>query len=263
MAKSKVLGKKRKRGYSRFRPRKRRKVSYTDRQQNRVLRRLTRSIETKYQVKRGEINATNDLIEVAGTPANMWSKGLYKLWTQISQGDTDNGERIGDKIDVTSIQFKYKLNHDPSDIADSTASVRVVMFIDNDPVYAKAALYTPPAPGNPQVEENPVGWTQLLFAPLQADATPMTTLDFRQRDIMKSKRFTMLYDQTHTLIQNTTKQTAEVKLTKMFKNGKNLQFLAAGTQPINGQLYFGVFSNHPLASCPIMTYQCQTLYKDA
>lgn len=264
----KLLGKKGKRGFKRkrsggFRSRKRRKLSAVDRSQNRQLRRLNKSIETKYAVRRQEVNVTNDLIEPSGTPANMWSKGLYKQWIGISQGDADNGERIGDKLDVTSIQFKYTIEHDPTDVADSSAHVRVCMFLDNDPVYAKAALYVPPAPGQPQIEENPVGWSQLLFQPLQGDATPATTLDFRQRDIMKSKRFTMLYDKVHTLIQNTTKQVAAVNLCKKFMNGKTLQFLAAGTQPINSQLYIGVFSNHPLASAPIMTYTIQTLYKDA
>ena len=259
-----LLGK-RKRTFKRTNKRKRRRFSQRaiDAKQNKMIKRIYKTIETKYQVKEGENNITNDLIDTGSTPPNQWNQQLVKLWTGISQGDADNNERIGDTIDVSSVQLKYDIEHDPTDISDSTAFVRVVLFIDNDPVYAKSAIYTPPGPASPQVEENPVGWSQLFFAPLQNDATPMTTLAYRQRDIMKSKRFTMLYDRKHTLVQNTSRQCVNVHLTKLFKNGLNLQYLAAGTQPINKQLYIGYLSNHPLKSAPVITYQTQTLYKDA
>lgn len=233
---------------------------------------LKQDVETKY----GYQILSDSIRSYDGSTTASRAAQIVPVYIGENQGLLDTNNRIGDKVTLKNIFMAYRLQL-PSLQANffnpQQTTVRVLMFWDKQPTAVDTA-------GATQV--NPVYWPSLL----QLCALGATTNDQKQLIMMSKKqwdlkkRFSVIYDKTHTLIGNSStlsgpegprSGTGCVEFHKSYQ-GKVIRYVAAGTQPMNAQLYFAYLSdssnqivgppviNPNLASIHIQT---RVLYDDA
>lgn len=259
-----------------------------DKAQNNLLKELKKdvdelksSVETKYAY----INTSTPVDSYSGATAATRNDQIFKIDIGETQGDGDT-QRIGDKITLKHIDLKYRLsieNPRPSEYNPAQTTCRIFMFWDNQPNNITSAGAT---------ATNEVYWPELLQLALVG-----TTSDQQKEALMVShkdwdnrKRFSIIYDKTHTLSPtfngaaplagspNEYQQnglgsrscTGINSFSKKYK-GQQIRFTAGGSIPNNRQLYFAFLSDvgnvqgsSPSLSAnrPLITSAIRCLYDD-
>jgi hypothetical protein len=236
-------------------------------------------IETKYnyQVESDNVDSYD-----GSTPA-----GRKAQITAVAIGETQglsDQDRIGDQVTLKHIDMHYKINlatPRTTEFVDPSATVRVILFWDNQPT----AVTTAGA-----MTVNPVYWPQML----QLCDSTLPTNDVKklimmsEKDWDQKKRFSFIYDKTHTLASGLNSipssistgatgargTTGCVTFRKNYK-GQKIRYVAGGLLPQNRQLYFaflsdvsGVLPAPPAPATqtpqrPIIDLQIRCLYEDA
>lgn len=262
-----------------------------DKAQNRLITSMKKDIdelksdvETKYAML-----VINDVVgSYSGASTASRQAQILKIDVGETQGLTDQ-ERIGDKISLKHIDLTYNLrlvNPRPSEFQDEQTTIRVFMFWDNQPNTITTAGAT---------NTNPVYWPQLLqLAPDSGGTSPDTEkqqMMISLKDWDNRKRYSIIYDKTHTLaptyngaaplgtapdnFQQTglgaRSSTGVVHFTKAYK-GQKIRYTNAGSIPNNRQLYFAYLSDvsntqgssPSLSACrPLLNAGIRCLYDDA
>ncbi len=188
---------------------------------------------------------------------------LVNIQVGTGQNVTDNNGRVGDKITVKNIDFRYCLGIEGSasgNPGQPVTKIRVMAFWDNEPVYTNTAgAYLTNVPE----------WQQLLqglqlTTPAQSSLFAMSPLDHD-----KKKRFTIIHDEVHTLCPSTgtnggaRSATNQTRKYKSYKVGKKMRYSAGGIVPINRALYVAYLSDTTTGPYPYITYAIKTQYEDA
>lgn len=232
---------------------------------------LKQDIETKY----GYYVLSDSVKSYSGVSSTSRAVGIIPIRIGENQGLLDNNNRVGDKVTLKNIYLAYRVQL-PSLQATyfnpQQTTIRVMMFWDKQPTAVDTA-------GANQV--NPVYWTSLL----QLCALGNTTNDQKQLIMMSKKqwdlkkRFSIVYDKTHTLIGNSStlsgpegprSGTGCVEFHKSYQ-GKTIRYAGAGTNPVNAQLYIAYLSDssNAIVSPPLQPnlagihLQTRVLYDDA
>lgn len=256
-----------------------------DKAQNQLLKGMKKDIDelkSTVEAKYGYQIISDYVASFDGSTEPLRSAQIYTVDIGSVQGTSDNNNRIGDQVTLKHIDLDYRINLLPprsTEYIPPQTTVRVFMFWDNQPISTSLA-------GAPVY--NPVYWTDLLQL-----ANPGTTTGDQKQLLMLSKkkwdqgkRFSVIYDKTHTLASN---QNALVSATSTGGNGprcttsvvsfsKNYQsqkirYIAGGTIPQNRRLYYGFLSdigislgtapNVITAARPIIQLQTRVIYDDA
>lgn len=247
--------------------------------QNKLLKSMKSDIDdlkTDIESKYGYQVLSDSVDAYTGTPSI--SGQIYKVDIGATQGLTDQ-ERVGDQVTLKHIDFNYRICQNfarPSEYRESQTTCRVMMFWDNQPSAVSST-------GINQV--NPVQWPNLLQLAINSAAT---TTDQRQllmlseKDWDSRKRFSIIYDKTHTLIpggQNANPAvqfltlgsragTGVVRFNKNYK-GQKIRYANGGVIPQNRQLYYAFLSdqgtptNNETAVRPTIQINTRVIYDDA
>ena len=237
---------------------------------------LKSSVETKYSY---QVISSVKVPSYDGTTDTTRKASIYPIGIGDTQGVTDSNQRIGDKVSLKHIDFKYRLNLTPATLASSftvqQTSVRVLMFWDNQPTAIDTA-------GSAAV--NPVYWTNLLHTCIPGATSNAQKIQdlMSEKDWDQRKRFSIIYDKFHTLIptvatapivigQGPRAGTSVVSFSKNYK-GQSIRYISSGTQAQNRQLYVALLSDspNPVAGPPaqtpapaVVSFFVRTLYEDA
>lgn len=195
-----------------------------------------------------------------------------------SQGTSDQ-QRVGDSVSLKHIDFNYNLTMPYSTGSLQTqpsTTIRVLMFWDNQPnTVTTGGLST----------TNTVYWPNLLQnCVLGATSVPeQKTIIMSEYDWDSRKRFSFIYDKTHTLAPTyspgqatggsasdgglgSRSCTGVIKFNKNYKRQK-IRYTAGGGIPQNRQLYVAFVSDAEVSSggtsrIPLVTYCLRTIYED-
>ncbi len=243
----------------------------TDKAQNELLRNhdkrlksLESVIEQKYSY------ATQELQSIRGwsaaTPASRQSQ-LINIQVGTAQNVTDNNGRVGDKITVKNIDFRYNLGIEGSasgNPGQPVTKVRVMLFWDLEPVYTSTS-----GAGAGAYLQNVPEWQQLLQG-IQLTTPDNTSLfSVSPLDHDKKKRFTIIHDEIHTLapLEGTNggsrSATNLTRKYKAYKVGRKIRYSGGGIVPINRALYVAYISDNTQGPYPYITYSVKTQYEDA
>lgn len=204
---------------------------------------------------------------------------IYEIDIGSVQGTGDTN-RIGDQVTFKHLDLHYRINLNTprsSEFVPSQYTTRVMMFWDNQPSSVTTAGLN---------QTNPVYWPQLL----QLCVTGTTTSDQKalimmsEKDWDQRKRFSIIYDKTHTLSSNLNSvpsaistgangprgTTSCVSFSKNYK-GQKIRYTNAGTLPVNRKLYLAYLSDVPPPSAtpaigpskPQIQIQTRVIYEDA
>ncbi len=238
---------------------------------------ISDTIETKYGV---QTNA-GPVASYDGTTTASRQAQIVPVSIGAQQGLTDL-ERIGDQVTFKHLDLTYRLNLPflrSTEFGPDITSVRVFMFWDNQP----SAVTTG---GNNATNE--VYWPQVLQSVISgaADNNAKTQFILSQKNWDTRKRFSIIYDKTHTLSANQTQyqtptttglgarsSTGIVKFSKSYVN-QRIRYVAGGLIPQNRKLYFGYMSDAQLpisdqqggqltSRMPLIDYNIRVLYEDA
>lgn len=179
------------------------------------------------------------------------------------QGDVD---RIGDKVALKTIQFRYALNlvNGAVSSADNYNRCRVLLFWDTMPYEVVS-----PAAGN--VAVNYPEWQMILQSVNVSTGGNPETACLSTKDHDMAKRFQFIYDQVHTLSSNgiTSNQlgmgarsvTNEHKFFKRYE-GRLVTYKNGGNVPVNRQLYLALISDSTAIGHPECDYFIKVQYSD-
>lgn len=165
---------------------------------------------------------------------NPWTtRQIHKL-TMPTVGTGDAGNRIGDRIRLTSIDMRYTLIH-----SDGTNFTRLIFF-----------QWKPDANN---------------YAPQVGDILPTGISDMNvpvKHDLAKGGQLNVLYDKVHA--QSETGSTAAIFRKKFFTRGfgRDVQFTNGATTGTN-QLYLLTVSDSAAAPHPTLDYRFRVNYTDA
>lgn len=206
---------------------------------------------------------------------------IYDIDIGTIQGTTDTN-RIGDQVTFKHIDMSYRINlRTPrsTEFVPPQVTTRVMLFWDNQPSSVTTAGLN---------ATNPVYWPQLL----QLCTSGTTTADQKalimmsEKDWDQRKRFSIIYDKTHTLSSNLNSlpsaistgangprgTTSCVRFSKNYK-GQKIRYTNAGTLPSNRKLYMAYLSDVPppssgtpplvTPSMPEIHLQTRVIYEDA
>lgn len=256
---------KRKTRYRRRKP----KATRKDKQQDRRIAKLEKAVEDKFAVDKQQRNISNSLKDAS--TLNLIN-GIEDLVPPISQGTTDNSNRVGDSITLKNLRLSYSITPDlltplvdQSNRACDYQLVRVMVVCDNDPTYVLAGQETSPGSGvyTPQFGENKLTWEHIFFNPKDEDLTDQTIMCFRNRDVMRSKRLSVLYDRTHKLHPRACEGAGVFNFSKSWKRGQKMGFSGGGGRAINKRYYICAFSNTGKNNPCLLDYRSQVVYEDS
>lgn len=186
-------------------------------------RTLNSRLETKYHVQ----------VNTASSPD--WS-GVDALMNDITVGTADT-QRIGDEIDMKSVQLKYVVTR-----GDGTNVVRAILFQwfdESTPTLAD--ILRPASIGS-------IGGVVAHYHHDNLNAKP--------------QKFQILYDKTH-LVNDVGYPTALGKFsTSKFKH-RRVQYSAASSNPVSNRLYLAFISDSAAAAHPSVNYSLRLRYTDA
>ncbi len=239
---------------------------------------ISDTIETKYGMT---TNAGSVASYDGGTTASRQDQ-IVPISIGASQGTTDL-ERIGDQVTFKHVDLNYRLNLPflrASEFGPDITSVRVFMFWDNQP----SAVST--AGGN---VTNQVYWPEVLQSVLVGSNTSnadKTQFILSEKNWDTRKRFSIIYDKTHTLSSTSTQyqtpqttglgarsSTGIVRFSKSYVN-QRIRYVNGGAIPQNRKLYFGYMSDAQnsipdqsggtlTSRMPFIDYNIRVLYEDA
>ncbi len=239
---------------------------------------ISDTIETKYGV---QSNAGAVQSYDGGTAASRQAQ-IVSISIGASQGLTDL-ERIGDQVSFKHLDLNYRLNLPflrATEFGPDITSVRVMMFWDNQP----SAVST--AGGN---VTNQVYWPEVLQSVQNVANTSnvdKTQFILSEKNWDTRKRFSIIYDKTHTLSSNQTQyqtpqttglgarsSTGVIRFSKSYVN-QRIRYVNGGIIPQNRKLYFGYMSDaqNPISDQsggqltsrnPFIDYNIRVLYEDA
>jgi len=229
---------------------------------------LEASVEKKYNYAFG-----TELGVESFDPTNSTSrtKGITPIRIGTTQGTADIDSRIGDMVNLKTIQFKYNLQilNGASTAAEPVNRMRVLVFWDNDPVVPNTAG---------SYVSNPPEWQQILQSVRVTSGAADPSVILSPYDHDKRNRFNFLYDEVHTLtpILNSNggagsalglgsrSATNSSGFSKTYKQGRKLRYTGGGLIPNNRQLYIAwistVNTGYP---SPQINFSMKTLYEDA
>ena len=232
---------------------------------------LESTVETKYSITSGSVTVPS----YDGSSAASRAFNIREVRMGEAQGLGDQNQRVGDQITLKHIDFDYRveLNRESTEpgvslIADQT-TCRVVLFWDNQPAAVSAGGGT---------VQNIVEYPQLFQSATAGATSDAIKYDMMltQKDWDNRKRFSIIYDKTHTLCPNTSQSfvmgprscTGKIKVNKNYKKQK-IRFVAGGDIVVNRKLYFCVLSDTPLPQSgdsyvpPTLFFNIRALYEDA
>lgn len=247
-----------------------------DRAQNKMLKEMARDInELKASVEKKFSYESNTGVAIQSwdpsTTASR-SQNIFPIRIGSVQGIKDINQRIGDVVNLKSIDFRYVLQMANGAVspADAFNRIRVVMFWDTDPVSTTTA--------GAYVLDTPE-WNLIFQTPSLTTAAGNTNVTISPKDHDTGKRFQLLHDKTHTLTSNlngnlTTATNVSLGLgsrsvtgvnyvNKSYKIGRKLQYKDSGLIPINRSLYIGFISDSFGVNDPNVDYTIRCNYEDA
>lgn len=249
------------------RPKRKPRATAKDKQQDRRIAKLEKAVEDKFAVDKQSSNISNSLKDAV--TLNLIN-GIADVVPPIAQGDGDNANRDGDSITLKSLRVAYSLTPDLTvpivDQANRACDyqlVRVMLVCDNDPTYVIAGQETSPGSGvyTPQFGENKLTWEHIFFNPKDEDLTDQTIMCFRNRDVMRSKRLSVMYDRTHKLHPRNCVGAGVFNISKAWKRGSQMAFSAGGGRAINKRYYLCAFSNTAKTNPVLLDYRSQVVYE--
>lgn len=257
--------------------------SRVDKAQNNLLKGLKKKVdalEADIESKYG-YQVISDLMEsYDGTTVSGRQLQIYSIDIGENQGTGDNNQRIGDQVTLKHIDLHYRIHlikPRTTEFVPEQVTSRVMMFWDNQPSTVSTAGV---------VGVNPVYWPQVLQL---CDVDTVATTDDMKQLIMMSekdwdqrKRFSIIYDKTHTLSSNLNSipstistggngprsTTSCVSFSKNYK-GQRIRYVNSGQLPQNRRLYYAFLSDvgnttgGVSASRPSMHLQTRVIYDDA
>lgn len=255
-----------------------------DKAQNQLLKGMKKDIDNlksviepkyTYQVVSDLQAASFDGSTTAGRQAQIYAIDIGAI---VGTGDSNN--RVGDQVTMKHLDLSYRINLNTprsTEFVPPQVTTRVMMFWDNQPTAVNAAG---------AVTTNPAFWPEIL----QLCAAGTTTADQKaqimmsEKDWDQRKRFSIIYDKTHTLCSNLNSvpsaistgangprgTTACVRFSKNYK-GQKIRYINGGTLPQNRALYLAYLSDVPPAagtpvispSKPQIHLQTRVIYDDA
>jgi hypothetical protein len=251
----------------------------TDIAQNKMLKELAKDVsQLKASVEKKYSYISNEGIGIQSwdpTSSTSRSQNIFPIRIGSTQGLEDVNERVGDLVNLKSIDLRYTIQIANGAVvpANPINRVRAVLFWDTDPVSTNTTgsyfLDTPE-------------WNLMFQTPTLLTAQGSQNALISGKDHDTGRRFQLLHDKTHTLCANlngnlTTSSDPTVALglgprsatgieyvNKSYKIGRKLRYKAGGTIPINRSLYVGFISDSVTgASVPIVNYTLKCLYEDA
>ncbi len=271
-----------------FRKNKRRASKATksvDKAQNELMKSMKKKLDEISDTIEAKYGMTTNAGPVAsydgGTAASRQAQ-IVPISIGAQQGLTDQ-QRVGDQVSFKHLDLNYRLNLPflrTTEFGPDITSVRVFMFWDNQP----SAIST--AGGN---VTNQVYWPEILQS---VDVVSNTSNADKTQFILSEKnwdtrkRFSIIYDKTHTLSANQTQYqtptttglgarsaTSVVKFSKSYVNQK-IRYVNGGIIPQNRKLYFGYMSDsqNPISDQaggqltsrnPFIDYNIRVIYEDA
>lgn len=236
---------------------------------NKRISALEESIEDKYNYTFGTQLGVESL-EMSTAQGRV--RGIIPVRIGTNQGTTDVDSRVGDMINVKTINFKYNLQiaNGASSAAQPVNRVRVLVFWDNDCVKPNTV--------GTYIANNPE-WQQILQSVRTTSPSDDPSVILSPYDHDKRNRFDFLYDEVHTLCPilngNTTGAGAALGLgsrsatnmssyNRSYKRGRKLRYTGGGLIPNNRQLYIAYISDVQVGyPSPQINYSLKTLYQDA
>lgn len=228
------------------------------------LNNLEESVETKYAITSNSIAVAGpalDFSTLAGRQAQ-----IFEIAVAPQQGLTDERHRVGDKVNLKTIQMRYSLTlRNAAAGAPPLSRVRVILFWDKDPQKADTA-------GG--VTADYPEWTQLLqtFQPVVLNDMEIGMLSTKTHDL--KSRFSFIYDRVHCLTSSVVPagslqgigSRSAVGEEKFFKDYKKclIKYFNGGVNATNKKLYLAVVSTQGATfEPPVMNYFVKTQYEDA
>lgn len=238
---------------------------------------LSDTIETKYGMSSNRFKVDS---YDGGTTASRQAQ-IVPISIGASQGLTDL-ERIGDQVSFKHLDLVYRLNLPyltASSFGPEITSVRVMMFWDNQP----SAVST----GGGNVT-NQAYWPEILQTVTVGANTSnaeKTQFILSQKNWDTRKRFSIIYDKTHTLSASPTQyqtpqttglgarsSTGIVSFSKSYVS-QRIRYVNGGAIPQNRKLYFAFMSDAQqdivpstgtmTSRLPVIDYNLRVLYEDA
>lgn len=235
---------------------------------------LESTVETKYSITNGII----ECFSYDGSSAATRERNILEVRMGEAQGMGDQNQRIGDQITLKHIDFDYRLEltrPTATEAQPDQTTTRIILFWDNQP----SAVST----GGGTVQ-NPVEYPQIFQSAIAGVTSDAIKYDMilTQKDWDNRKRFSIIYDKTHTLCPNTNSTasaglsgllgprscTGKNKVNKNYKKQK-IRFVSGGDIVVNRKLYFAAFSDisndvdDDAYSRPQLFYNLRALYEDA
>ena len=228
------------------------------------LNNLEESIETKYAITANSVSVNGTSLDFS-TPADRVDQ-IYHIRIAPTQGLTDVLQRVGDKVNLKSIQMRYSLTlRNAGAGAPPISRVRVIMFWDKDPQASN---------GTGSIQNNPPEWTQLLqsLQPNNINNMEVAMLSTKVHDLRQ--RFSFIYDKVHCLTSSVTpagslqgigsrSAVGEERFYKAYKKCL-IKYFSAGQVNTNKRLYLAVLSTQGGGfEPPVFNYWVKTQFQDA
>lgn len=249
--------------------------STQDRAQNKMLKELAKDVsELKASVEKKYSYLANEGISIQSwdpSTSTSRSQNIFPIRIGSTQGTLDIDNRVGDIVNVKSIDFRYvlQLANGAAATADSYNRVRVVLFWDTDPVQTNAS--------GSYITDSPE-WNLMFQTPSLISGAGIPMVCYAPKDHDTGKRFQLLHDKTHTLCSNLNSNLSTATgskglgprsasgveyVNKHYKVGRKLQYKGGGTIPINRMLYIGFISDSLNVVNPSADFTIKCLYEDA
>lgn len=239
---------------------------------------LSDTIETKYGMGSGRVKVGS---YDGGTTASRQAQ-IVPVSIGASQGLTDFNDRIGDQVAFKHLDLVYRLNLPyltANSFGPDITSVRVMMFWDNQPsaVSSGGGMVT-----------NQAYWPEILqtvTVGANTSNSEKTQFILSQKNWDTRKRFSIIYDKTHTLSSSPTQyqtpqttglgarsSTGIISFSKSYVS-QRIRYVNGGAIPQNRKLYFAFMSDAQqdivptsgvlTSRLPTIDYNLRVLYEDA
>lgn len=228
------------------------------------LNNLEETIETKYAITQNSVGINGTALDFS-TSADRVSQ-IYHIAIAPTQGLTDERHRVGDKVNLKSIQLRYSLTlRNAGAGAPPLSRVRVILFWDKDPQQTD---------GTGGISVSPPEWTQMLqsLQPVSVNNMELAMLSTKTHDL--KDRFSFIYDKVHCLTSSVVPagslqgigSRSAVGEEKVFKDYKKclIKYFSAGQTNTNKRLYLAVLSTQGGGfEPPVFNYFVKTQFQDA